>query len=367
MSLRGDSIYNYIITTPKRKEYLIKLKLYNTKSQTDQFMANEIQKIMQTIRIRKFVVIVTDNESNLRVAHQIVYKEYPFILNLRCKSHTINLLAFDLTKIDSIKAIISDCNSILEFFNRSHAAYGYYKEQLVTMKIKEFYSKCCQISLILKPIKDLTNILEARNTNLAECFVGLVKLRFGLKQKALNKIYETALLIWYNLGHTESSCLSLLTKLKWKSINVDDKNDQLQVLATFLFLIVPSQAVCERNFSTIKWLLSDRQKELKIYGKDVSENELKESFNHVQQIENSENEDIEENTDLQKILSTNLSISQVIDLSLPTFLATNNSLFESTTNRLTFRDLGNMNYNPIDLAQQIVNKENSEISNDSYN
>ncbi|CAG8640849.1 13124_t:CDS:2, partial [Gigaspora rosea] len=322
-----ECISNYIITTPKRKEYLIKLKSYNTESQTGQFIANEIQKIMQIIRIGKFAAIVTDNGSNLRVARQIVHEEYPFILNLRCASHTINLLASDFTKIDSIKAIISDCNSILEFFNRSHAAHVYYKEQLVTMKIKggeiksysktqwvisnnrvydllqneEFYSKCRQISLILKPIKNLTNILEARNANLAECFVGLVKLgaRLGLKQEALNKIYETASLIWYNLGHTESSCLSLLTELKvwkrqespynlsynqskespikwWKSINVDDEDDQ---------------------------------KRMKIYGKDIFENELKESSNNVQQIENSENEDIEENTDLQERLSTNLSIS----------------------------------------------------------
>ncbi|CAG8703523.1 5389_t:CDS:1, partial [Dentiscutata erythropus] len=50
---------------------------------------------------------------------------------------------------------------------------------------------------------------------------------------------------------------------------------------------------------------------------------------------------------------------------------TNNILFESTTNRLAFyerdHDLGNMDYDSINLAQQIVNKENSEISNDSNN
>ncbi|CAG8812140.1 5672_t:CDS:2, partial [Gigaspora rosea] len=180
-----------------------------------------------------------------------------------------------------------------------------------------FYSKCRQISLILKPIKELTNILEARNTNLAECFVGLVKLgasinqvdstnrwksliitnfnlRFeefinniyilaywlhllyrglGLKREALNKIYKTALLIWYNLGHTESLCLSLLTELKiWKR----------------------QEAPYNLSYNQSK------------------ESPIKCS-NHVQQIENSENKDIEENNDLQETLSTILSISQVID------------------------------------------------------
>ncbi|CAG8609977.1 17011_t:CDS:2, partial [Dentiscutata heterogama] len=102
-------------------------------------------------------------------------------------------------------------------------------------------------------------------------------------------------------------------------------------------------------------------------------NELKENFDQltsIQQIEISKNENIEENNDLQQ-LSTDLSISQIIDLSLSAFSATNNILFESTTNRLALyernRNLGNMKYNLISLAQQIVNEENSEISNNSYN
>ncbi|CAG8451838.1 2747_t:CDS:2, partial [Cetraspora pellucida] len=126
-----------------------------------------------------------------------------------------------LTKIDSIKAIISNCNSILKFFNRLHIAHSYYKEQLTIMKIK------------------------------------------------------------------------------------------------------------------------------------------------------GENENIKENNDLQQTLSTDLSISQIIDLSLSAFLATNNILFESTTNRLALyernHNLGNMKYNLISLTQQIVNEENSKISNNSYN
>ncbi|RHZ75498.1 hypothetical protein Glove_213g26 [Diversispora epigaea] len=63
-----DSIYNYIVTISTRKEYLIKLKNYNIEKQTDIFMAEEIQKIMQNIGIEKFVAIVTDHGANLRVA-----------------------------------------------------------------------------------------------------------------------------------------------------------------------------------------------------------------------------------------------------------------------------------------------------------
>ncbi|CAG8800699.1 27365_t:CDS:2, partial [Gigaspora margarita] len=126
------------------------------------------------------------------------------------------------------ECVVASCNSVLEFFNRSHIANSHYKEQMVAIKIKggaiqlytktrwgslytttdsiirskpvfdwllencteiisnnnvfgllqneEFYSKCHQIASILKPVKELTNILEACNADLAGCFIGLTRL-----------------------------------------------------------------------------------------------------------------------------------------------------------------------------------------------
>ncbi|RHZ59082.1 hypothetical protein Glove_365g248 [Diversispora epigaea] len=218
---------------------------------------------MQNVGIGKFKAVVMDNGANLRVARRITHEKYSYILDLRCMAHAINLIASDFTEIDLIKNLISNCNSIIEFFNNSHAAHGYYKEQLYVMKIKgreiqsycktrwildnhpevitnrnvlsllqdeEFYSRCYQIASILKPVKELTNILESRTANLADCFIGLIRLEFinniyilaywlhplyrglGLKQAALNKIYETASIMWHNLGHDETSFLNLLTE-----------------------------------------------------------------------------------------------------------------------------------------------------------
>src|SRR5215204_3666035 len=84
----------------------------------------------------------------------------------------------------------------------------------------------------------------------------------------------------------------------WLSINTDKNNDQLQELALHLYAIPPSQAVCERNFSTLKWIygdyrtklsvhkveamckicsfyISNSDKELKHYGKELSTDEIR--------------------------------------------------------------------------------------------
>ncbi|RHZ76441.1 hypothetical protein Glove_197g113 [Diversispora epigaea] len=304
---------------------------------------------------------------------------------------------------------------------------------------EEFYSNCYQIASILKPVKELTNVLEARDANLADCFIGLIKLGakinqisfgnlwksiiisnynrrlgefinrnyilaywlhplyrgMGLKQATLNEIYETALIMWHNLGHSEESCLKLLMEMRlwkrnvapynltydtyretpmkwWLSINIqEDETDQLQELALLLFSIVPSQAVCERNFSMLKWFfgekrmnlnlskiesiakirsyyISNTDKEIRFRDKNLSEHELRNNINESvitydtfekngilerdENIEYERNENLEENTEIENELFTSLNINQFVDLTSPAFLTTGNNLF--TNNRL---------------------------------
>ncbi|RHZ65590.1 hypothetical protein Glove_314g43 [Diversispora epigaea] len=480
-SLRYDSIYNCIVTTSKRKEYLIKLKTYNKEKQTGIFMANEIQKIMQNVRIGKFkavitdihvpkidfgfLSIVTDNGANLRVARRITHEKYPYILDLRCMAHAINLIASDFAEIDLIKNLIFNCGSIIGFFNNSHAAHGYYKEQLYVMKIKggeiqsycktrwgtlynttdslvrskpvfywildnhsevitnrnvlsllqdeEFYSRYYQIASILKPVKELTNIFESRTANLADYFIGLIRLgakinqirSLGLKQAVLNKIYETASIMWHNLGHGETSCLNFLTEMRswkqksppyninydhfketpmkwWLSINVeDDETDQLQELALLLFSIVPSQAVCEWNFSTLKWFFGERrtklnllqiesmakirsyyisnsEKELKFYDKNISENELRKNIDESVITYNAFEDGILENENLE-ILEESENLEENGNLNENNELE-NNSYEENENDELVSSTNLDLKYDPIALAQKVLNEENGD-------
>ncbi|RHZ80812.1 hypothetical protein Glove_132g81 [Diversispora epigaea] len=100
---------------------------------------------MQNVGIEKFKAVVTDNGANLRVVQHITHEKYSYILDLRCMVYAINLIAFDFAEINLIKNLISNCGSIIGFFNNSYAAYRYYKEQLYMMKIKggeiQFYCK----------------------------------------------------------------------------------------------------------------------------------------------------------------------------------------------------------------------------------
>ncbi|CAG8781952.1 12937_t:CDS:2, partial [Cetraspora pellucida] len=233
----------------------------------------------------------------------------------------------------------------------------------------------------------------------------------GLKRTVLDKIYETAALIWNNLHYSEESCIQLLVEMRswkrkdepyhlsynsthetpikwWCSVYVDDDQDQLQQLALHLFSIVPSQAVCERNFSMLKWFYGNKRtqlclsrveditkicsyyllnsdKELQLYGKDLNNKELYESINTSmitydlletsdENTNNGRTSDLEDINGSEDLENLTLNIADSVDLALPEFLASGDAVFSSepvTTNRA--RNVGNMNYNPIELARQM--------------
>jgi len=65
-----ESIYNYIVTTDIRIEYLIGLRNYSSDSHTSKFLTNEISDIIEQLDSDKFAAVITDNASNCQVARQ---------------------------------------------------------------------------------------------------------------------------------------------------------------------------------------------------------------------------------------------------------------------------------------------------------
>jgi len=131
-----ESVYNYIVTTDCRREFLIDLCDYSLDSHTGEFLTKEISGIIERLGSDKFAAIVTDNAANCRVARQNIQQTYPHIWDVHCAAHAINLIASDLVKLESIKEFISECGKINRYFNMSHANCALLKQGFVNMKIK---------------------------------------------------------------------------------------------------------------------------------------------------------------------------------------------------------------------------------------
>ncbi|CAG8731570.1 608_t:CDS:2, partial [Acaulospora morrowiae] len=238
---------------------------------------------------------------------------------------------------------------------------------------------------------------------------------YGLKDKMFQVACITAGNYWKALGHDQAECNDLLREFRkykrredpydmeydpsnefplawWLTFN--DKSN-IEELAVKMFSIVPSQVSCERNFSILKWFYSDRRNRLNIkhiesmaklrsfwllnirneltfYGKNLSEQDLRNYANTsiIQQFSSSQdsyyNEEsvISQSTELStnQLLSNQLEIANIVNLSLLFFES--DELKEPNWNKCQtqLREIqregsGIMDFEIIDLTKQILDEE----------
>jgi Protein of unknown function (DUF 659) len=68
----GSSIWNFVILTPSREEYLYELGNYSDQSHTAEFLANQIELVINRIGAKKICAIVSDNGANVALARHLI-------------------------------------------------------------------------------------------------------------------------------------------------------------------------------------------------------------------------------------------------------------------------------------------------------
>jgi hypothetical protein len=76
------SIWNFIITTPSRKEYLYQLSDLSENSHTAVYLTEVIESIINKVGANKIAAIVSDNAANVRNARELIQEKHPNIENV---------------------------------------------------------------------------------------------------------------------------------------------------------------------------------------------------------------------------------------------------------------------------------------------
>ncbi|CAB5373967.1 unnamed protein product [Rhizophagus irregularis] len=134
--LSGASIYNYIILTPDREQYLYSLNDYSSDHHTEEFLPSEITNIIGKIGSKKITALVTDNAANCVKAREIVTSQFSNIIDLRYIAHFINLITKQIMGHDMAKQTIKSCNRIISFFKRSHIVGKLLADAATTLQIE---------------------------------------------------------------------------------------------------------------------------------------------------------------------------------------------------------------------------------------
>ena len=116
----GRSLWNFVILTPFRQEYLFCLQDLTEEHHTGEKLASEILKVLKSIRIKKFVAIVTDNGPNIKLARNLISIEFPTIFNISFIAYYFNLIYHDILKHTFAKKTIQYCNMLVIYFKKSH-------------------------------------------------------------------------------------------------------------------------------------------------------------------------------------------------------------------------------------------------------
>ncbi|CAB5374377.1 unnamed protein product [Rhizophagus irregularis] len=96
------SVYNYVILTPDREQYLYALHDYLDNHHTGDFLAGQITDIIKKISFEKVFALVTDNAVNCVKAKKIVMNQFPNIIDFQCIAHFVNLVTKQIMDIFQI-------------------------------------------------------------------------------------------------------------------------------------------------------------------------------------------------------------------------------------------------------------------------
>ncbi|CAG8838938.1 39354_t:CDS:2, partial [Gigaspora margarita] len=215
----GLSIWNFVIMTPSRQEYLYELANYSDQSHTGEFLANQIELIINRIGKDKISAIISDNGSNVASARRIICSKYRNILNIRCIAHCFNLISKDIIRHTFAEKIIQRANKLVGFFKKSHKAAAILNQKILQYQVSG---------------GGLKTYVETRWTTVHECVSSIVRLK-----NCLEEIRE---------NHSEFISPTILAILRSRGFFID-----MQYLSDVLLPIREAILAVEANCAGLKF------------------------------------------------------------------------------------------------------------------
>ena len=130
------NLYNFILMTSNRREYLWNIEDVSSESITGDFLATQVEKIINHIGSDKIAGLVTDGAPNCKVARRLIKQKYPRIITMWCIAHHLNLISKDICKHKFALSTINKCQTLVSFFSRSHQGMAILRESINNLQIK---------------------------------------------------------------------------------------------------------------------------------------------------------------------------------------------------------------------------------------
>jgi hypothetical protein len=117
-NIRGDSVINFIICTPKPVFY--KSIDASEKKHTAEYISNQMIQVIEKIGSEKFFALITDNGSSMKAAWEIITEKYPNITALGCFAHGMNLVMNDIMSLQTMENIFKKAKRVVKHIKGAH-------------------------------------------------------------------------------------------------------------------------------------------------------------------------------------------------------------------------------------------------------
>ncbi|GBC50202.2 ribonuclease H-like domain-containing protein [Rhizophagus irregularis DAOM 181602=DAOM 197198] len=215
------SVYNYVILTPDREQYLYALHDYLDNHHTGDFLAGQITDIIKKISFEKIFALVTDNAVNCVKAKKIVMNQFPNIIDF----HSCNQIILFFKHFHIVGKLLTDVTTTLQIVRGGLKTYC----ETRWTSMYEAVSSVSHLRMVLKHVlknnpNEITNKSVRRNIQSLEFFSNVDKLTKVLKLiktaiTLLETVYwktitTTTAQIWQNNGGDRKSCNHLLAQMR---------------------------------------------------------------------------------------------------------------------------------------------------------
>ena len=117
--LHRNSLWAFMLMTESRKEYFISLKDLSNIHHTGKHLSKVIEEVINKVGAEKFIVIMSNNGSNIAVIRKIISNNHLNIINMQYIAHYVNLISIFIIKIDEVKYIVKCANILTKYFKNS--------------------------------------------------------------------------------------------------------------------------------------------------------------------------------------------------------------------------------------------------------
>ncbi|CAG8594516.1 23700_t:CDS:2, partial [Gigaspora margarita] len=267
----NESIWNFVIYTPDRCQYLWYLRNLSNERHTQELLAEEISNILKKIGPEKFSAVVTDSGANIRAAHRSklrILAEENLVeggglkLWVDTRWHTMYDCVFSIIRYKVPLEMIHN-NDVVNVSVQS------------ILRTRAFFDDLNALAFVLHPIKLAISTLESQDFSLADCFIDLVCLGAAIKRLPKNDHHnfrQQAIAI-FNRRFAEEAFRHILLAADAYYEKMDKTPKERKMLMSQmrnyyyrippfdilfddthkLFSVTPHAAGCERIWSALGW------------------------------------------------------------------------------------------------------------------